>query len=111
MGSVENDLTNAALQYLTMRGVYCWRNNSGAYKPEGSTRYIRYGYPGSSDILGVTMDGRMVACEVKGQFGTLSSHQKAFLEEVASRGGVGVVIRANQDWQGALDTALSEVKA
>lgn len=110
MGTVENDLTNAAMQYLTMRGVYCWRNNSGAHKSDDGKRYIRYGYPGSSDILGITLDGRMVACEVKSQFGTLSSHQKAFLEEVTSRGGVGVVIKANQDWMGALDAALSEVK-
>lgn len=111
MGSVENDLTNAALQYLQMRGAYVWRNNTGAYKPDDGKRYIRYGYRGSSDILGITMDGRLIACEVKSQFGTVSAYQKAFLEEVTSRGGVGVVIRANQDWQGALDTALSEVKA
>lgn len=106
MGSVENDLTNAAMQYLSMRGCYVWRNNSGAYKPDGSTRYIRYGYPGSSDILGITMEGRMIACEVKSQFGTVSAHQKAFLQEVTSRGGVGVVIRPGQDWMGAIDDAL-----
>jgi hypothetical protein len=110
MGSVENDLTNAAMQYLTMRGVYCWRNNSGAHKSDDGKRYIRYGYPGSSDILGIAMDGRMIACEIKSEFGTVSAYQRAFLGEIKERGGICMVLRPNIDWQRVIDTALAEVK-
>src|SRR5580765_188267 len=80
----EGELVKAALEYLSMRGCYVWRNNTGAYKPEGSDRYVRYGYRGSSDILGVTgaPHGRIVCVEVKSEFGRISAYQEAFLAEI-----------------------------
>lgn len=108
MGSEENELTQAAIQYFGLRGCYVWRNNTGAVKQ--GDRYVRYGFPGSADILGITMDGRMIACEVKSQFGRLSSYQQEFLREIRLRGGVGIVIQRG-DWQVVIDTALQAITA
>lgn len=105
MTTPEGELVKAALDYLQLRGVYAWRNNTGAYKPEGSDRYVRYGYRGSSDILGVTMDGRIVCVECKAQFGTVSTYQRAFLDEVRTRGGIALVVRP-ADYSRVIDEAL-----
>ena len=71
--------------------AWCERQNSGAYK-DGS-RFIRYGWPGCSDVLGQLKDGRFLAVEVKSATGRLRPEQAAFLELVAAAGGVAFVAR------------------
>jgi hypothetical protein len=105
MTTPEGTVVAAALRYLQFRGVFAWRNNTGAYKPSDSDRYIKYGYRGSADILGITSDGRLLACECKAGKGKLSAYQAAFLAEVERRGGVAIVAR-DSDWQQQIDTAL-----
>jgi hypothetical protein len=105
MTTPEGAVVAAALHYLQFRGVFAWRNNTGSYKPEGTRRYVKFGYRGSADILGITGDGRMVACECKAGKGKLSSYQTAFLDEVRRRGGIGIVVRED-DWQQVIDEAL-----
>lgn len=105
MSRDENELTRAAIQYCEHKGCYMWRNNSGAVKVED--RYIRYGYKGSSDAIGVTPDGRIICIEAKTEFGTVSAYQRAFLEEIQRRGGIGVVVRPS-NYSDVLDAALQE---
>lgn len=103
----EGDLVRAVLDYLPHLGVYAWRNNTGMARAEykGKERVIRYGFRGSSDILGIGPGGVIVCIEVKTATGKVSSYQDAFLTEIRERGGIGVIVRPD-DWQDVIDDAL-----
>lgn len=58
-----------------------------------SDRWLRFGFPGLSDILGQLKDGRLLAVEAKRRSGRLSDDQEAFLATVQRWGGVAVVAR------------------
>lgn len=59
-------------------GVRLWRNNTGAGRAMDSNAVIRFGLPGSSDIIGLTSTGRFVAIEVKTGAAKLRKNQQAF---------------------------------
>lgn len=84
---------------MTLRGhpAVAWveRQNSGAYKD--GVRFIRYGWPGCSDILGQLKDGRFLAVEVKAPKGRLRPEQALFLKQVLAAGGVAFVARNAAD--------------
>jgi hypothetical protein len=106
----EQDLVNACLRLLRLRGVYAWRNNSGAFvlgQGKGR-RFFRAGLVGSSDILGVLPpSGRLLAVEVKRPGGRPTPHQQAFLDQVRAAGGVAAVVRDVADLGAMLDRLLS----
>jgi hypothetical protein len=91
----EGDLVRAVLRYLELRDVFAWRNNTGMVRAEhrGKERIIRYGLPGSSDILGIDDLGRMWAVECKVGKNKPTALQDDFLRAVRSRGGVALVVR------------------
>jgi hypothetical protein len=91
----ESDVLAACLQLLRLRGVFAWRNNSGAFVlGDGKgRRFFRAGLPGSADILGVLPGGRFLAVEVKRPGGKPTPPQRAFLAAVEAAGGVSTVIR------------------
>jgi hypothetical protein len=105
----ESAVVNAAIQYLWARGCYVWRNNSGAYKPEGSRRYIRFGTPGSADILGVAPGGHILAVECKTDRGKVSDAQQRFLDAITAHGGIALVVRTS-DYSDVIDAALGIVE-
>lgn len=75
--------------------AWCERMNSGAHVVEAATgrRFIRYGFKGCPDVLGMLKDGRLMACEVKSATGRLRPEQAAFLELVRAAGGLAFVAR------------------
>ena len=75
----------------------CWveRMNSGAVKV--GNRFIRFGFKGCPDVLGMLRDGRMLGVEVKSKTGRLSPEQAIFLEQINSNGGVGFLARNCMD--------------
>lgn len=87
----EGDLVKAAIEYLRMKGVLCWRNQSGSVVSQASGCRVRMSAPGVSDIIGVLKDGRVLAveCKMKGREPTYE--QLEFLASVKSRGGVAIV--------------------
>ncbi len=87
MASEENPVVRAALSLLAYYGVEAWRNQ--AVRVPG--RHFN-GRKGVSDILGVTCTGRFVAIECKKPGGKVSPEQRAFLDMVQARGGVGIVL-------------------
>ena len=88
----ETAIVKACLQLLHVRGVAAWRNNSGAL-PVGK-RFVRFGTPGSSDILGLLApSGRLLAVECKTATGRLSEAQRTFLGIVTAAGGLALVVR------------------
>jgi hypothetical protein len=94
-GVLENDVLQGCIEYLTIRGIYCWRNNTGAVK--NGKRFIRFGFPGSSDIIGILPDGRFLAVECKREKGgVLSAMQKSFLSAIEKNNGVAIVANSVQ---------------
>lgn len=112
----ETQLVKACLEYLRLRGVMAWRNNSGAtpYKgKDGKGRFVRYGLKGSSDILGViplTVSGdgdrergRFLGVEVKVPGKGPTEDQKQFLQNVTAAGGVALVVHSVDELKRDLD--------
>lgn len=75
--------------------AWCERMNSGAARI--GARFVRFGWPGCSDVLGQLRDGRFLACEVKGPTGKVRPEQAMFLERINSAGGFGFVARNCRD--------------
>ena len=96
----EGAVVSACLDYLAVRGIHAWRNNSGVSRPErrdGSRGFVRFGHVGSADILGVMPGGKFLAVECKAPRGNLSRHQIEFLDRVRQEGGVAIVARSVDD--------------
>lgn len=110
----EHQVQTACLQYLAVCPQVAWaeRINTGAVKipvPGGKDRFVRYGFPGCSDILGQMKDGRVLAIEVKSAVGRATAAQDAFLKRVATYGGVSGVVRSTAQLQALI--AMSEAQA
>ena len=71
--------------------AWCERQNTGSARIGG--RFVRFGWLGCSDVLGMLCDGRFLAVEVKAPKGKLRPEQAVFLECVNGAGGVGFVAR------------------
>lgn len=100
----EGFVLSACLEFLAVRGVFAWRNNSGATKTEGG-RFVRFGLRGSSDILGILPGGRFLAVECKAPKGRTTPDQEAFLTDIRRRGGVAMVARSVDDLAAGLKEA------
>lgn len=102
----EKAVVKACLEYLRFKGIVCWRQNTGAavaqYK--GKRRFVRFGVPGISDILGCMPGGRFLAIECKVGKNTPTSAQHHFLEQIRKAGGVAIVARSVDDVVNALAT-------
>src|SRR5262245_43864337 len=91
----ESGLTRAVLQYLTLRGIVCWRNNTGALKVQN--RFARFGAPGAADVLGLLPGGRLLAVEVKRPGGKTTGLQRAWLDMVGRAGALALVVISVDD--------------
>lgn len=84
-------LVNAIVADLQKREhCFAWSNQTGAAKRDG--RWVRYGYPGSADVL-ACYRGRMLALEAKTGTGVQSDKQKTFEGRIWGAGGIYKVIR------------------
>jgi len=100
----ETALVNACLIYLRVQKAFVWRQNTGAvtgtYQNRAGRikqRFIRFGIPGISDILGLSKDGQFIAVECKRTGNKLTPHQEAFLESVRDNFGFAVVVYSIDD--------------
>lgn len=89
------ELINAIRLALSDVGAMSWPNNTGAVKV--GDRFIRYGHPGSHDILGVLPGGTALGVEAKVGQDTVKKHQNDFHVAFAKRGGVSIVARSVDD--------------
>jgi hypothetical protein len=74
---------------------WCERMNSGAARVGG--RFIRFGFTGCPDVLGMLTDGRLLGVEVKGPTGKLRTEQAFMLECINGAGGVAFMARDCRD--------------
>lgn len=102
----ENTVKSQCMQYLWTNGCFVWVNNTGAYKPEKSNRYIRYGKKGSPDIIGVTPSGKFIGVECKRQGEKAKDHQLEFGEKITANNGIYIVAHSMDELADALKGAL-----
>lgn len=81
----EKEIQKSILDYLSLRKIFHWRNNSGAFKTEKGGFYS-FGTPGSPDVLAIH-EGVFYGIEVKKPGGKQSEHQKAFQTGLEKAGG------------------------
>lgn len=104
----EAEVLKSIMQFLSMKGAFHFRNNSGAYSDAKSGRFIRFGKKGSSDILAIyPKTGQFWAIEVKRPGGLLSDEQITFLKDVRRSGGVSTVAESIED----IERFLSDPRA
>ncbi len=98
----EAEIQKQILMYLSVRGVFHWRQNSGALVLPATNKRGRGFYrfcsmPGVSDILGVLPDGRFLAIEVKRPGQKPTTSQAAFIDAVNRLGGLAFVAHSVGD--------------
>ena len=106
-GASEHEIQGAILEYLQRcsKVAFAHRQNTGQTKytdESGKARWVRYGWVGCSDIIGMLTDGRFLAVEVKSKRGRVSDEQAAFLQAVSAGGGVALLARSVDDVINAL---------
>lgn len=93
---LEKDVLRQCLDWLALMRVTAWRNNSGGARLAGHGgrgQFVRFGAPGSSDIIGVLPgSGRILCIECKRVGGKTTEAQEAFLQRVRDAGGLALVI-------------------
>jgi len=95
----EKELVKTVLEYLGLKRIYAWRNNTGATVIPGKerTRFVRYGFKGSSDVIGILPDGRFLAIECKVGKNKVSPAQEEFLDNIANNGGLAIIAYSLDD--------------
>ncbi|OFZ03688.1 MAG: hypothetical protein A2X97_14095 [Bdellovibrionales bacterium GWA1_52_35] len=102
----ERRIQKAIMAYLWAVGIFSWTNAStGTFDP---TRKVfrsnkdKYKIKGTSDILGILPDGRLLAIEVKSETGRLTPEQKEFIGSINRRGGLAFMARSVDDAKASL---------
>jgi hypothetical protein len=94
----ESEVQRSILQYLAIKKVFHYRNNSGAivstYK--GKERFMRFGALGSPDIICI-IKGRFVGIEVKRPGGKQNPNQLQFQKDLEKAGGLYVLAYSLDD--------------
>lgn len=110
MPSTEKETQKAVLDYLSLKGIFHYRQNSGAFKTDRGGFY-RMGASGAPDIVAVVnicYIGVYVALEIKDIHGKLNDNQIKFKEDLEKSGGFYFIIRSLEDCINALDNVKRE---
>lgn len=101
----ERMVLNACLDLLAAspKVAFAWRQNTGAVKI--AKRFVRFGFKGCSDILGMLADGRFFAVETKETGEVATADQAAFLANVVKHGGFAVCVDHPKNLEKALEVA------
>lgn len=116
----ENETENNILEYLTIQGVFCWKNPTAGYF-DAKKGYFRkqvsqYAVKGVGDILGILPDGKSLSIEVKRPktqvqpAGKVSQDQKLFIEIAKKNNGVAFVAYDCSDVKLSLQEAGYEIQ-
>lgn len=84
----EKDVVKSVLEFLALKRIWAWRNNTGAVVSEhkGKKRFHRYGAVGSPDIFAVLPSGKVMHIECKGPHGKLSKEQEEWQQKAIDHG-------------------------
>lgn len=98
MGTAENAVTRAVVEYLRRRGAWVQRVQSGQ---RGGTHYAEKGTP---DWLGAWVDGRLLAVEIKRPGEKPSAVQLSVINRLRAMGAVAFWCDSVEMCAEALDT-------
>ncbi len=117
----EKEIQDSILEYLKMRGVFCWRQNTGGMAGEhkGKKWFVRFGYPGVADIIGILpqkclltphddivscgrIAGTFLAIEVKRPGAKQADSQIEFQRQVETHGGIYILATSVDEVRRAL---------
>lgn len=99
----ERDVLRCAMEILDNHPAvaFAWRQNTGLAM--GAGHAVRFSFAGCSDILGMLRGGRFLAVECKATGKVARPEQQAFLDAVASAGGLSLCIDDPQQLIDALE--------
>lgn len=87
------ELCRSVERYLGLRSdLFLWHNNTGAGMM--GKRFVRFGYPGSADFIGLLRGGVMLCIECKTGDARQTFEQRQFQERIKTLGGLYFVIRS-----------------
>lgn len=93
----ESDILRACMIALSEAGCTVWRQNVGVLRNENGVP-IRFGLcVGSSDLIGITPEGRFLAIETKTAKGRIRPEQQRFIDAVRAKGGIAGIARSPED--------------
>lgn len=108
----EREIQEAVLRFLAIDRRVAWhqRFNTGATLIESrdaygkpKRRFVRFAFPGCSDILGQLVTGHFLAVEIKRPSAKPTPDQISFLAQVEAAGGLALIARSIDDVKLALD--------
>lgn len=98
MSTPEGAVVRAILDYLAIKQIVAWRNNTtGMYDEKRKAYRTNSGRNGISDILGILPGGRFLAVECKAGRGMLSPEQVEFQRDIIRAGGLHIVAYRVED--------------
>lgn len=103
----ESDIQRAILEYLTLRGIFHYRQNTGGWKDDRG-HFYRFGSKGAPDIVCV-IHGKYVGLEVKTPKGHLSEDQVEFHRQLIHAGAFAYTVRSLDEAIQAIDDTLAEI--
>lgn len=87
-----------------------WRNNTGAHKSAAGA-FVRFGWPGSGDIIGIARDGTFICIECKRDAKEKPSpNQEVFAETVRLCGGYYYLVHDMETAIAAYKDMLLKIK-
>jgi hypothetical protein len=94
----EKELQKLILDYLAVKRIFHYRNNSGVMFSEykGKKRMVRFGATGSPDII-VVQNGIYVGIEVKNATSVQNEAQVEFQQALEKAGGRYILARSLDD--------------
>jgi Holliday junction resolvase len=101
---LEKDIQKQIVDYLTIKGWYLIRVNSGAQfvESKGKKRMIRLAPAGTPDIIACSPEGRFYGIEVKRPGNKPTQLQKETLQRITATGGVGM-------WVTSVDELIEDI--
>jgi hypothetical protein len=91
--------------FLAEKGYLVFRNNTGAFQTVNG--FVKFGLcVGSSDLIGLTPEGRFFAIECKTKTGRATDEQKKFIEAIKKSNGIAGICRSIDDVTSLLDLDL-----
>lgn len=95
---LEREIESQILLWLEEMGIYAWKNaTTGFFDPKRKIfrkPNSRFQIKGTSDIIGVLSNGRILCIEVKARRGIIRPEQRKFLEEISKSGGFAMIARS-----------------
>jgi len=92
---MEKEIQKAILDYLQIKKIFAWRNNTGAFVKD--KHFYRFGLKGRADMRGILPGGRFLAIEVKAKYGKLRPEQEEFINTINHHGGLAFVAKSLDD--------------